>query len=144
MNEKFVLRSEDFRFTWANAYQLSILQVVELQIRTDRQLQLSHELLEAGAERTEYFRTSLRATVTVILEQLKMAGINSEARIKEATNTLIKRADSLYDREIRLREDTLKIKRQIQEDLTHLKRAKNIFYGQPLWKRLLQSFTGRD
>lgn len=144
MNKNFSPRPEDFRFAWANAYHLSILKVAELQHHSDIQLKLSLELLESGTERTEYFRTSLHSTGTVIINLLKKAGQDSEARIKDATSNLTRLAESLYYKEIQLREDTLQMKHQLQEDLINFKRAKIKFYGQPLWKRILQSLTGRE
>ena len=144
MDKNFIVRPEDFRFAWANIHHLSLTQVADLQYHADIQQKLSLEILATGVAQTKYFRESLYLTGTEIIQQLKKASRENEANINSAMSKLIERADSFYDREVRVHDRVLQDRRQLEDDIEIFEKAKKHFYGQSLWRRLLQSVTGRD
>lgn len=139
-HSNFSLRPEDFRFAWANAYQHALVHVADMQRNADAQLKAGKDLIQLGAEQTEYSRSNLLKTAQIIVKQLREAGADSESRIHEATRTLLAQAQGLFDKEVALRAETERIALQLTRDRFEFERDKKAFLNQSLGLRLWHAF----
>lgn len=136
MSLDFIPRPEDFRFAWATAYRLSILQVDEMQRRADDQLKTSADLTKFSADQAEVSRANLQKTGSVLVQQLRQASIDSSTRIVAATNQLVEQSQALFEKEVALRAQTQKLAAQLVNDRRQLEKEKQLLFARPLWRRL--------
>lgn len=136
----FSLRPEDFRFAWANAYQRALTHVADMQRCADIQLKVGKDLIQLGAEQTEFSRVNLQKTAAVIVEELRGAALQHEKRINEATRALLAQAQGLFDKEVLLRAQTEQMAQELTRERLEFDRDKRAFFGQSLGQRLWHAF----
>ena len=139
----FSLRPEDFRFAWANAYQRALTHVADMQRCADIQLKVGKELIQLGAEQTEFSRTNLQKTAAVIIQELRQTASENEKRINVATRALLAQAEGLFDKEVLLRAQTRQMAQELTRERLEFERDKNAFLDQPLLLRLWRAFKFR-
>lgn len=136
----FSLRPEDFRFAWANAYQRALTHVADMQRCADIQLKVGKDLIQLGAEQTEFSRVNLQKTAGVIVEELRQAALENEIKINEATRALLAQAQGLFDKEVALRAQTMQLANELTRERLEFDRDKKAFMDQPLMLRLWRAF----
>lgn len=139
----FSLRPEDFRFAWANAYQRALTHVADMQRCADIQLKVGKDLIQLGAEQTEFSRTNLQKTAGVIIDELRQAALKNEKQINDATRTLVAHAQGLFDREVALRAETMQMAQELTRERLEFERDKRAFMDQSLGLRLWRAFKYR-
>ena len=142
-NNNFSLRPEDFRFAWANAYQRALTHVADMQRCADIQLKVGKELIQLGAEQTEFSRINLQKTAGVIIQELRQAASENENKINEATRALLAQTQGLFDREVLLRAQTEQMALELRRERLEFERDKRAFMDQSLVLRLWRAFKYR-
>lgn len=143
MNYRIQLRPEDFRETWANAYQLAVIQVGDMHRRADIQLALSNKLIKESAENTETSRKRLLRTAQVFVKQIEGSNDRCISSITAATTTLVERANALFVSGNRRHDETQALIRQLEEDRQRLERLRAQLFDQPLWRRIWNALKFR-
>ena len=136
MESSYFPRPEDFRLAWPNAYRITLLQVAEMQVRADDQLKKSEEIIRTLHDQAEFCRKNLYRTGTVVIGELRQAGIAGAAVIKEATDKLIAQAERLVAKDRQM----LDIERRAQQLAVECRRfevEKKWLFQQPLWRRVV-------
>lgn len=139
----YLLRPEDFRFAWANAYQTAILDVRDLQRQSDKQLAALKDLADLSSKQSEFGRINLYKSATVLVEQLKQASADSQNRIDAATRQLEQHANWLLDREKKLQAATEKLTNQLASERRKLHDELVALKERSISQRLRRLFKSR-
>jgi hypothetical protein len=137
MESSYIPRPEDFRLAWPNAYRITLLQVGEMQVRADDQLKKSEEIILTLHDQAEFCRKNLHRTGTVVIDELRQAGIAGAAVIKEATDKLIAQAERLVAKDRQMQDDTERRAQQLAVERRRFEVEKKWLFQQPLWRRVV-------
>lgn len=143
MKYDFSVRPEDFREAWVNAYQVAVLQVVEMHKRADVQLKVSYLLSRATNEQSELSRTRLLETAKIIVKNFDGVSFRLENLINSATVKLLEQADRQVEQDIEIRNQMKGFLVKFSRERAQFEQARALHFSQPLIKRLWNAIQNR-
>jgi hypothetical protein len=136
MNYNFSLRPDDFREAWANAYQMAVLQTIEMHKRADDQLKVSYQLMRVTNEQSEKSRTRLLETAKVIEKNFEGVTFQLEKLINAATAKLQMQANRQIEEDTELRNQMKWFLVKLSRERTEFEKARALHFSQSLFRRL--------
>ena len=136
MNYEFSVRPEDFRYAWANAYRMAVLQVIEMHKRADIQLKASYELCNIIEEKSELARDRLMKSSKLIVQNFGTTSERHEKLISLATEKLGEQVNRMKVQDAQLRDQMMGLIRQLSSEREKLEQVRARQFNQPFWRRV--------
>lgn len=132
----YSLNPDDFRYTWANAYALTLVQLSEMHDRADKQLNASLQVYNSCKNLYTHHCNALYEASNAAEKRIESAASRSESRIDAATEILLKHINWIRGRETNLAQRQINFEKDVSIQFQKMNLAKRNFSSKSLLKRL--------
>ena len=135
-------RPDDYRHIWADAYDKSIRQGVQVQLRSAILLARSEQSIKDSKDMVQQTVELLETTVATLSKKLEAQGALQVQKLGAAAHALFTEHAKLRQTELRLQAQQAQHAQQtatLQSERNAFEAAKRLFYRKPFWRRVFEA-----